>query len=481
MVGAKQIILILGILLLTGLIFSTANATLTATKVETIKGEARIDESHSNDFLEYNVTFYNNADDGFYLSTSFLFGKPEFVPVSGAFIVPAKSTATLGIKIYVGVNEAKSAGSPTGKTTYQPLLLFDDNKNQLNISVLLPVRIIYNETTPLYSKVIVSNVAVDQSGQNLTIDPRQPFTISFTINNPIEKRTINPSVTGASGLPETIAVEKGTSTITFSNLQLTTNNPGNQTLQISLPFPDYTVVAPVKIEVQGFSNCVTKEDVSSSIFGKTYTATVTNEGTVATECKVITAISGIEKNLITDVTSDYLSTTTGLEWKMNMNSGDTKVFSYSVSYAPLIAIPFVVIFIGAAIWYFTRKIDIKKELVSAKRHPGFMFLKMQVHVKNLSGDEMAQVKIYEPLPAFIKEVKDFGTIIGTEVKKNNKRTIKWEVDTLKPKEERIFSYTVRTSIEVLGKMDFDPTIVEYVNKQGGKIEASGNTLTIEVE
>jgi hypothetical protein len=480
MVGAKQIISILGILLLTGLIFSSANATLTAT-VEVKNGQASLSKEHSSATLEYNINFYNSDEEPFYVSTLFFFGTPEFNPASGALTVPPKGTANLNLKVIVSLDEGRSSGSPTGRTTYQELVLFNKEGERLNYSVLLPVKIFFNETTPLYSAVKLSNVIVDQNGQNITIDPRQPFTISFTINNPIEKRTISPSVTGASGLPETIAVEKGTSTITFSNLQLTTNNPGNQTLQISFPFPDYTVVAPVAIEVQGFSNCVTKEDVSSSIFGKTYTATVTNEGTVTTECKVATVLSGIEKNLITDVTSDYLSTTTGLEWKMNMNSGDTKVFSYTVSYIPLIAIPFVVIFIGAAVWYFTRKIDIKKELVSAKRHPGFMFLKMQVHVKNLSGDEMAHVNIYEPLPAFIKEVKDFGTIHGTEVKKNNKHAIKWEIDTLKPKEERIFSYTVRTSIEVLGKMDFDPTIVEYVNKQGGKIEASGNALVIEVE
>ena len=70
---------------------------------------------------------------------------------------------------------------------------------------------------------------------------------------------------------------------------------------------------------------------------------------------------------------------------------------------------------------------------------------------------------------------------GHVVSKQGMKAVKWELDTLKAKEERIFSYKIRTSVEVIGKMNFPPTTIDYVNFKGEKTQESSNVLTVEVD
>jgi hypothetical protein len=109
-----------------------------------------------------------------------------------------------------------------------------------------------------------------------------------------------------------------------------------------------------------------------------------------------------------------------------------------------------------------------------------MDLKMQISIKNMKNKTLKNVVVLEHIPPLIREVKDFGTMKGEIVKIKGKRYIKWVIDELKPKEELFLSYKVRTSLEVIGDLVFDPTEVRYMDNDKEKTVKS-NVLIVSTE
>jgi hypothetical protein len=475
MVEVNKTGIFLSIVLLSLLVLSTANAADLSVTVKTINGVAV-----AGDILSYTVSFYNLEDTPIDLSTTMLaFTETTFSP-SNVFTVPAKSSYTINLNIKVSQNEAAAYGTAEGKTTYQQLLIFDKNGTQLGYNVLVPVEIIYKNAPSVWSAVKYSNVQIVPA----EINPKDTFSIKFTVNNPIKTASVSTAVVSNDFLLNagTLLIPNGTAQISIDGLNLpAATKPGSYNITLKLQFIDATLDIPVTLTVGSFGTCVVKEDVKSGVLGKVYTATLSVDGNIEKSCSVSTQLFGVERNLVTGISDSHVYSGKQVSWQVNVQPGKQVQVGYTLSYLPIIAVPFVIILLAGAWWYFTRKVEVAKELVDYRRHPGFMDLKIQLKVKNLTNDNLTNVKIIEPIPAFAKEIKDFGTVPGTLTVHNKGKAIKWELDHLKSKEERIFSYRIRTSVEVIGRMSFSPAVMKYTTPRGESLEETSNILAVEVE
>ncbi len=430
------------------------------------------DKARPNERLEYNVTIQNNGLQPISLSLNVLFtGVAEITP--SVFTLEPKEEKNVYVALTIKPDQKP------GKVLIK-LLVFDDKGNSLEPPIFLQGEIL--ESPQPYKAVKISKIIVPES-----LDPRKPFSISFDVNNPVKTTTATLEIVGEDGFEifkeDNYVVEEGINTITIENLTLPSDTaPWNYTLSVKLIFsPDVISEGRIVASVLPYSTCDIKESEKVSLFGKTYSAEVKNSGTETTNCVVTSRISGIEKALMTTVTQGYEFKDGEIRWEITVQPGTEKVVQYQTNYVPLLLIPFAIIIIVGGAWYFTRKVTIKKELVDYKRHPGFMDLKIQLRIKNLSGSELRNVKIYDPLPAFIKEVRDYGTIPGKVTRKAKQRVVLWELEKINPKEERVVSYKVRTSLEVLGKVLFKPAKIEYKDEKGMKQEEASNVLALEIE
>jgi hypothetical protein len=372
-------------------------------------------------------------------------------------------------------------GTIPGPLFIKPIL-FDEKGVAYNYTVILDANILPTPgRTYHFSAVKLTNLRTVPA----QIDPQQPFDLLFTLENPTTTEPLgaisivnSPFTFGAISSQKVL---KGTNNYKITGLTVPADAKGNIAYTLEIIMQDTYLDTNSTFNIPAYSNCKVTETANSGLLGRTYSASILNNGTGDAKCPVSSALSGLEKYLVKDRTAGYSYNGKAISWKVNVPAGQTTTVTYRVTYLPIIAIPFVIILAVIAFWYFTRKMEIRKELVDYRRHAGFMDLKLQVHIKNLTNSEMKNVKIYDFLPAFIKEIREFGTVPGTVTTKDRQKAVKWELEHLKPKEERIFSYKVRTSIEVLGNMNFPPTTVEYKDANNKEQQESSNVLTVEVE
>ena len=449
-------------------ILSSAHADLSDIKysINVINGEAA-----PGDKLEYNVTFRNDGTEPIKLSLNVLFtGVTDITP--GSFTLKPSGEEVVHVSLTV-----KSTQKPGD--IFVKLFVFDDKGNQLQPPIYLQGKIL--PSPRMFENVGISNIVVEPS----TLNPANPFRITFVVDNPVKNVTVPLKILadGTTIYEENYFIEEGSNQVSIENVSLPQDMyAGNHTITVELVFSDDVVVSNnINAPVTSYHKCVVEETSKVSIFGKHYEAKVKNVGTEEATCLVSSDLSGVEKLLLGKVTEGYTTEGGKIKWELNMSPFSEATVQYDVNYVPLLIIPFIIVGAIYAAWYFTRKVSISKELVDYKRHPGFMDLKIQVRIRNLTGNVLKHVKIYDPLPAFIKEVRDYGTIPGEVKKKGKEKVVTWEIDSLNPKEERVLSYKVRTSIEVLGSVNFKPAKVEYRDEKGEKKIDYSNILSIEIE
>jgi len=469
MVNSKKVLMLFILTMAFFSILSVAKADLgdISYKVNVINDKAAPGEK-----LEYNVSLMNGGSDPVKLSLNILFtGITELTP--NAFTLQPGDSKTVHIALTI-----KSSQKP-GRVLIN-LFVFDDKGNSINPPIYLQGEIL--KSPKLFENVKINKIQIEPD----VLNPQTPFNISFEVYNPVEKIVVPLEIVSDDGFKYVVqnqTVEEGKSTISLYNVSLPSDMPpGNHTFTVKLIFAkDVVSESSVVSEVSSYAKCVIVDSKNVTMFGKSYIANVKNIGTKGTTCVVSSQITGVEKMLLRKATEGYTFEGNKIIWNVPVKANSEVVIKYNVSYVPILLIPFLIIAgIGGA-WYLTRKVTIKKELVDYKRYQGFMDLKIQLKIKNLTNTELKDVKIYDSLPAFIKEVRDYGTIPGKVKKKGKSKIVEWELDSIKPKEERVLSYKIRTSLEVLGKIIFKPAKVEYKDNKGIKREENSNILTIEIE
>jgi len=460
----KKSFFLVGVFLISLFVISSVNADLFV-RHEQIKSEGA-----PGDILEYNITILNKGSSERYIYLNFMFASPDFS--KNAFTLTSNEEITVNLLFSV------PRDSKPGMT-YQPILFFDKEGKDYNLNVLLPVKILAASDAPSrFSSVVLSELKTEPE----IADPREPFIVKFTADNPVEKATVVFTLrSDALNFQETFTLKKGLNEYSVPITLDADTESGNYPATVSLDFWDHTITRNLTFAVQGYSTCNVSTETTSSIFGRSFRANIKNYGNSATECFVSDRISLIEKGLISEVSQGYVFENGMISWSTNIEPQSSAVISYSINYVPILAIPFVIILLAFGYWYFTRKMEIKKELVDYKRYPGYMDLKIQLRVKNLTNKEFDKIKIKDPLPSFAKEIRDYGTVPGKIVKKGSVKHIIWDISNLKPYEERVFSYKFRTSLEVLGKINFPQTQVEFKDNKGETITNSSNILVVEVE
>ena len=470
MVSYKRILVFLSVLLVAVAFFNAVEASDSREllfNAQTINGTARPGET-----LEYTIFVTNVGSKPIDVSMNTLFpGTPEITP--NRFVIQPRQKQ----EVYVGITIHET---DRPRNVNIKILFFDRDAGSSLGSINLEGRVI--EPLEPFKTVTVDYVGIEPS----VVDPREEVLIRFRVNNPVETTTVPVIVTsdikGFETYSTMMEISEGINYYEIHDLEIPEETvSGEYTFNIQLKFSELTIAErSLPVELSGYTLCRIEESGETSLFGRFYTASVRNMGTEETVCVVSTPMSSAERILVKEATEGYAFEDGKIIWSVSLESNQKTEVEYYVSFVPLLALPFLILATFGLYWYFTRKMWIKKELIDYKRHSGFMDLKIQLRLKNLTNKELLNVKAFDPIPAFIKEVRDYGTIPGKIKKREGRKVVEWDVGDLKPKEERVFSYKVRTSLEVLGNINFTPAEVEFSDEKG-KGSAKSNVLTIAVK
>jgi hypothetical protein len=132
--------------------------------------------------------------------------------------------------------------------------------------------------------------------------------------------------------------------------------------------------------------------------------------------------------------------------------------------------------------YTAFKLFYKPTIVKRHSHEGPITrdkeILVSLDVRNRTKHEIRDVEVRDVVPSIARVVERFDTLaprtktseIGTE--------LRWKIDSLKPREERVLTYRIRPVVEVTGSLNLPEAKVRYVDKKKVKRIIASKSLLI---
>ncbi|HME86834.1 MAG TPA: hypothetical protein VKE88_00275 [Candidatus Nanoarchaeia archaeon] len=171
-----------------------------------------------------------------------------------------------------------------------------------------------------------------------------------------------------------------------------------------------------------------------------------------------------------------------LVWKgVSLSPDETYTVTVIEDYRPVLGGIIVLLIFIVAYYTFRSPIIIQKKGYGVhKKDTGNNEIKIVIHVKNRSGRFIEQVRVLDRLPVIHKVEPDFGA--GTPEPKfrrhgNAEIMLDWDI-ALAPKEERIFTYKMKSALPIVGEYVLRPVVVQY-GKRNRRVTSEAYKLFID--
>ncbi len=418
----------------------------------------------------YNVTINNTANETTKY-TIFMLSSFSYSISNETIILNASEDATLLLKIYTYNN--------TNLGTYKNPLSINTKDGTKSIDIVTVVQL------PLSQYFRVSGASISSS-----LTPRDQLSVNVTIANDNIGRNAIVDVSlykggfNVTSFRNATQIEIGEKTKTFAfNL-----NPllpaGGYVAKISVNLLGEEIYSSLfDVNILPYSKPEVIREEKKSIFGKEVAIGVVNNGTEVLSSYILSEdISMLDKLLILSRNDGYLSNgklnweikdleSSRLEEGIPIYSMATR--SYSITYVPLLLVPFVISAIILIIIFLNRKVTVTKSISHYRMANGELDIQFRITVKNVTLHKLTDIRIIEQLPAYIKSVHEFGHLKP----EYEDQKLKWRIDNLRPKEEIMVSYKVKGRIEIIGNLFFPPSRVYFKDKDSVYLRAS-NTVGV---
>jgi len=446
------------------LVFSLSNCL-------SVSSKSIVSQGYKGDILKYNLTIENDGTQRITIRIN-SFTKYFSPSISQTYFELEKGQSkTITISIYIPDSvESGRYFIPIYITSYLNNVKYEEKTVNLPITVL----------------EVSSSEVINITGFNFKkkIDPRESFTASINVTNNFRDIFFY--------LTFQVSSEKGIvyNSTRIEHLKLGENQfsqeislnplslPGNYTILVRLQYINELLDEEVgKIEVIGYELPIVEKKEESSILGREIQITLRNLGTLPIENYTLEyCLPFIERYLISSLSQNAkLSNGKVILNVVNLTSGEEITLSIKISYLFLILLPFIVVGIIGLFFLFGKKMKVEKELLEYKMKEGVLEAKIAIKLKNITFRKIKNIKVIDKIPIFVSHLA-FATVNGDVDKE--RRIVEWKFDELKPKEEIIISYKIKTKMEILGKLNFPPCKILF--RIGRKVhKTKSNSLVLE--
>ena len=410
-----------------------------------------------------------------------LLSSPLYHYFSGVDIVAG---STERVKLFV-----QPAGNNMPFGNYRLDLTVSSNEGKSSAKVPLYIQI--RSEKPLISEYLaaVSKIVEIPAG----ISPKGEFAVSVNLLNRNPKNITDLEVLLTSRLfsrevhTSLPPLESRNITEVFSIDPLTP--PQRDVLNVKLIL-DGQILSPEinePYEISAYSEIVEVSSNTKKSFLKTkYTAAYRNDGNVENS-KVVEVKTNSLKNLFTDSESAIkISRPEGkyLAWELNLQPSQEVAIGYTRSYRGLF-FSILTLAVAVALYYLMRS-----PVTAAKRagiinasNGGISEFRIFIHIKNRSSKNFERFTVTDTLPIMASVSVDSqpGTVAPASIYNDGEKTvIKWELDTIEAKEERILSYKVKSKLSVIGDVSLPKANVRFFSKRGTKIVTQSKPVSLRI-
>ena len=115
---------------------------------------------------------------------------------------------------------------------------------------------------------------------------------------------------------------------------------------------------------------------------------------------------------------------------------------------------------------------LKKRASFIKTKGGEFALKITITAR--ARDYIEKIKIIDKIPSLVKVHEKFGLNEPDKIDEKNRR-LEWNIESLQPEEERVFSYIIYSKISPIGRFEI-PSASSIFEKEGKIHESISNRV-----
>jgi len=192
------------------------------------------------------------------------------------------------------------------------------------------------------------------------------------------------------------------------------------------------------------------DKVSNSFLQEKHELTLTNVGNLDADNSYKVQMSTFDRIFTTSrssSTTNSLSVGKEVVWNYNLAQGESMEIKYMVSYLPILEIALsMVLLLYVLAWYYKQDVSIIKEI---EAHGDS--LKVKVTAKGTSRSMLKSVVVEDYVPTPMKLGDKFSPVHPKVIKREQgKVKLIWRLDNLYPGDERVFTYTMKSSLGLIG-------------------------------
>ncbi len=422
--------------------------------------------------FEYEITVLNNGDTTKHITVqrTFISWESEANPYS--FDLAPGGSQVVNFKLYAP-DEVDTCGDDL---IYQPSLYLSDGEQSQRVPLLAIVGV------PQSQRLYITQLTPPTS-----IDPRHGIPITLVINNGCVEAEMEVELSLTkdnrtySRHNQTTLFAKGTDTYYINMSVDYLTPPGDYRLSVEIYYSGNLVRhSEVGVEVESYSNPEIIYETGWSLLGETVNVRVVNNGTLPIyNLTAVRPISSLERYLLYYSSPGATVSELSISWLIDeLPVGGEVVYTFSVTFVPILIIPFIIISIAFIVFLWTRKVIVVKDIIDYRMEGGTLEMKMQIRIHNVHKRSIFNVTISERLPPFVSAIAGFGSLDGKVVSRGGGKRIHWHVDEVKPDEEFLLTYRMKTRVEILGPVELPPTYVTFENKKGAVSERKSNVVEV---
>ena len=159
-----------------------------------------------------------------------------------------------------------------------------------------------------------------------------------------------------------------------------------------------------------------------------------------------------------------------------LSPGETRTIKYQLKFTNVVIIISILILIVVWIlWLFYQPKLMKKYMGLLSKEEE---VTISLHVKNKSRKLLGNITVKDFVPAIATVIKEFSTITPTIKIKPGGAELTWQVKDIRPREERVLTYKIKPTIEILGSLKLPKAHLMYETKKGKIKRTLSKTITV---
>jgi hypothetical protein len=327
--------------------------------------------------------------------------------------------------------------------------------------------------------VCISDVVLNTS----VLNPGDTLQINTLITNPSDSNSLPISIqTNINSVNETIqsfydrietVAGKETAivsrTYTFSNY----TKPGFYYVNVMMKdnFNNVVSTKTTSLRITSVENkIVTTKNVKWGFFTQTVEITAKNEGNVPSKSFFVTETIPIFMKVffipkVEPTSQETIGTRVVYSWLVDsLNPGEEKTITYEISTWDALLILLALIAVVIYSFQYIYKISVIKK----HRYTGPLTkdreIVISLEVRNRTRHHLKDIFVRDFVPSIATVVERFDTLKPTLRKVTGGTEIVWKLDSLRPLEDRVVSYRVKPTMDIIGSLKLPRASIRYMDK-----------------